>query len=347
MLGLKASDSAVVSARLSASVIDKAKGCIIGALLGDATGAPLEFTHDLSKEKIQDAMELKGGGVFRVAPGQVTDDGELSMCVLNGLAKCKLGYDPNVICLEYGRWISSNPFDIGTTTRTALTEARKAGPELSKRVSKAALEMAHSISNGSTMKLSPTAAYGSFLPLEKMLEVVETETRHVHQNQNVLDCNIGFALAIRTLIHGGTPEQAYAAQAEFIKISSIADWLRELEEGNLQPPNRKIGWVKIAYQQAFLHLRKKTPFSDALRAVVSQGGDTDTNVCIVGMLLGARDGLSNLDQNLVGKLLSCNTNLGQPRPEFLHTNLGIHSLIDQMLENALIFADNLAIPTAK
>ena len=61
--------------------------------------------------------------------------------------------------------------------------------------------------------------------------------------------------------------------------------MTELELGNLQVVAKQIGCVKIDFQQSFLHFCKGTAFRDAMKAIISQGGDTDTNACIAGMLL--------------------------------------------------------------
>ena len=41
---------------------------------------------------------------------------------------------------------------------------------------------------------------------------------------------------------------------------------------------------------AFRHLVAKTPYVEALRETLAGGGDTDTNACIVGGLIGALHG---------------------------------------------------------
>ncbi len=48
-----------------------------------------------------------------------------------------------------------------------------------------------------------------------------------------------------------------------------------------------------------------------------EGGDTDTNACIVGGLVGAAVGFSNISPELSGGMLACSTKGGQSRPKFL------------------------------
>lgn len=66
-------------------------GCVIGAFVGDAAGARLEFEENLTREDVTEALKFNGGGVFNVDPGQVTDDSELAMCLIHGISGHILG----------------------------------------------------------------------------------------------------------------------------------------------------------------------------------------------------------------------------------------------------------------
>jgi ADP-ribosylglycohydrolase len=63
----------------------RAIGCVLGAFIGDAAGATLEFIgqKNITEKSVKTAMMLKGGGVFNVGPGQITDDSEMAMCLLH------------------------------------------------------------------------------------------------------------------------------------------------------------------------------------------------------------------------------------------------------------------------
>ena len=72
-------------------------------------------------------MTMPGGGPHGVAPGQITDDSELAMCMLWGLVdgnKNSKETTPEVnldsIAERYRQWIQSQPFDIGKATEAAL-----------------------------------------------------------------------------------------------------------------------------------------------------------------------------------------------------------------------------------
>ena len=63
------------------------RGAILGALVGDAAGATLEFLPQTPiRSQVKQAMAMVGGGCWRTAPGQITDDGEMAICLMHALA---------------------------------------------------------------------------------------------------------------------------------------------------------------------------------------------------------------------------------------------------------------------
>jgi hypothetical protein len=63
-------ESIILCSQSSIDTLNSAKGSIIGALLGDASGTYLEFSSKLiTLESINKSMSLPGGGPHNVAPG--------------------------------------------------------------------------------------------------------------------------------------------------------------------------------------------------------------------------------------------------------------------------------------
>lgn len=91
-------------------------------------GAYCEFNKSISKEVLNQAMTMPGGGTFGLRAGQYTDDSELAFHLLTGL----LTFDEKqplkmqeqsllaAIAGEYVNWYKSSPFDIGITCRKGL-----------------------------------------------------------------------------------------------------------------------------------------------------------------------------------------------------------------------------------
>ena len=60
-------------------------------------------------------------------------------------------------------------------------------------------------------------------------------------------------------------------------------------------------------------------FEGGLRTVLLEGGDTDTNACIVAGLLGARFGYSKIPRRMTAAVEACDVSLGRVRPLWLRT----------------------------
>ena len=101
---------------------DRSVGCILGAFIGDSLGSYLESKKGVqSLEVVEKGMEMPGGGCWNLAPGQLTDDSELAMCMMHGLVEGKGTLDTSLICKYYAQWFKFEPFAIGKTTKTALS----------------------------------------------------------------------------------------------------------------------------------------------------------------------------------------------------------------------------------
>lgn len=65
---------------------DKIKGALYGFAIGDAMGATTEFMDENKiKEKYGIVKDVIGGGWLDIIAGDVTDDTEMSMCVMDVL----------------------------------------------------------------------------------------------------------------------------------------------------------------------------------------------------------------------------------------------------------------------
>ena len=136
-------------------ILDRAKGCLFGQVIGDNLGALVEFQ---TEEEIADAYpdgvrDLRDGGCWDILAGQATDDSELALALARTLLETG-SYDREAIAAAYGDWYASGPFDIGRTIRQALSAA--AGAEAGHKAD-AASSQANAVSeaNGSLMRVSP------------------------------------------------------------------------------------------------------------------------------------------------------------------------------------------------
>lgn len=310
---------------------DAAVGAVLGALVGDAAGAVLEFFgRDITSADVEHALALPGGGTWGVAPGQVTDDGELTMSLVNALVE-----DPErsqaSAADHYARWAASDPFDIGITTRRSLGCLGQSAWAERARETSAAVAMTEaarelcmsSKANGSLMRATPLAVWGASRSDEVLIAAARADARLSHPNDACVDACVAYVLAIATLIRlpGATPRALEVARswAAANACDEVRSWLADAEAGVVVPCTPQDGFVRIAFTHAFRHLRLGTPYVEALRETLAGGGDTDTNACIVGGLVGASCGAKAIPEEMKAAVLGCDTRLGRnPRPAELH-----------------------------
>ena len=171
-------------------------------------------------------MEMPGGGPFHLAPGQITDDSELAMMMTHGLLdrSMKQPLEENCnredylvlnnIAKYYKQWIESPPFDIGITTRTALSASTHKNGASWKRIQlKAKNHNQESLSNGSLMRATPMVIYTSLLEKSEAKKCIEDEVAFLHPNQTVKDVNYLYGIAIHYLINN--PLEKDRAQKAF------------------------------------------------------------------------------------------------------------------------------------
>jgi ADP-ribosyl-[dinitrogen reductase] hydrolase len=289
-------------------MLKRATNCLYGAAIGDALGGRYEFdqegllANDLKTydDKGKNLLPLLGGGVWRLAPGQVTDDTEMAMALASALIE-----DPTDVRIAqaYHEWYLSEPFDIGRATKNAVSKTN------SKAMKDAALLFDRkcikehgepNLSNGMLMRLAPmgilcSTILGSHDSWQLIQHLVSQDTSLTHGSQEALGYSTAYVVLLAFAIKDGTLQSGI----DFLRKNSniIGDWSHVLAEG-LRPgarlahaPTELIGDVRIAFQLA---VRKASMveagtmlFSEALISTVSLGGDCDTNCAIVGALCGA------------------------------------------------------------
>ena len=76
------------------------RGSLLGLAVGDALGATLEFHPPGTFRPIDDMV---GGGVFRLKPGQWTDDTAMALCLAESLIENE-GFNASDQMERYLRW---------------------------------------------------------------------------------------------------------------------------------------------------------------------------------------------------------------------------------------------------
>jgi len=310
---------------------DAAFGCLLGVCVGDAAGATLEFIgHKPSLAEVKVAMNMSGGGVWRVAPGQITDDSELALCLAQALSLSST-FDLETIAQHYAKWVESDPFDMGRTTSQSLgcflsskweSVCNQQGYAVA--MSQAASQLCMgSKANGSLMRIAPLGVWGHRFDDNELAHFAEQDSSLSHPNESCRHAVACYVIAISSLINKqGDRKLAFERAYNWAAShgNEVPRWLKDAKNNVDVPYHPDAGFLKIGLTHAFRHLLLGTDYVDAIQETLEGGGDTDTNACIVGGLIGAASGAESIPDEMQQAVLNCDTLQGShPRPDFLHS----------------------------
>ena len=299
---------------LSDKIIERATNCLYGAVIGDALGGRYEFDNHLLTSDLaslnESLLPILGGGVWGLAPGQVTDDSEMAMALATSIIRTK-HIDNTTIAEYYRKWYLSDPFDIGKATKNALKH--KTADEMIRSAKAYDQTLIKdfgqpNLSNGMLMRISPIAVTmagfynGGKISDSHFAEIirvfVEEDTILTHASEEALCYASAYTLLLAyAIIDGNLKRGIRLVHQEYAKYQDIGDWYTIFQNG-LDPkgrlahaPTELIGDVRIAFQLAvrkgYLVSTRQMTFAEAMVSTISLKGDTDTNACIVGALCGA------------------------------------------------------------
>lgn len=268
------------------SLTERALGAYLGFAVGDALGATVEFmTRREIEEKYRLHRKMIGGGWLHLAPGQVTDDTEMCLCLGRSLSR-RQGLDLPDVCDEFAAWLKSGPVDIGNTCRRGIRRYMTHGQ----------VEGAYSegdAGNGAAMRNLPVAL--ATLGRPDLLEKWTIAQAHITHNHPLSD---DATLAL------GRMTQALLLGQGMREAREVARRLVETHRGfRFEHFHGQSTAYIIDTMQTVLHFYFLTDsFRSCLIEVVNQGGDADTTGAIVGMLAGATYGVQDIPTAWLGKL---------------------------------------------
>jgi len=274
---------------------DRARGALLGLALGDALGTTLEFSR---RDQAPPLEDLVGGGPFKLAPGQWTDDTSMALCLAKSLL---VDWDPADQARRYVRWwrdgensVLGYCFDIGNATRSALTRFERTGDPFSGSEAEA------SAGNGSLMRLAPVPIRYAWSPA--MLEERAAQSSRV--THGAPDCIDACRLAARLMaagLRGESKEQLLA-----IRASDATPAVGAIAAGSFRDKSRdqiqSSGWVIHSLEAALWCLHRTGDWRSGALLAANLGGDADTTAAIYGQIAGSVYGESGLPGDWLGKL---------------------------------------------
>jgi len=268
------------------SLIERALGAYLGFAVGDALGATVEFmTRGEIEAKYRLHRKMIGGGWLHLAPGQVTDDTEMCLCLGRSLVR-RQGFELTDICDEFAAWLKSGPVDVGNTCRRGIR----------RYITNGSVEGAYcdgDAGNGAAMRNLPLAL--ATLGRPDLLDRWTIAQAHVTHNHPLSDdATLALARMTQALVLGQGMREARDVARKLVETHKVFRF--EVFHG------QSTAYI-VDTMQTVLHFYFLTDsFRSCLTEVVNQGGDADTTGAIVGMLAGATYGVRDIPTAWLGKL---------------------------------------------
>lgn len=266
---------------------DKLLGMVYGVAIGDALGAPFEFTRVSPKLKYNGILQDESVYVqfqyhkLEIKPWSFTDDTEMMIVLLKSIFENK-GYDRNDTILRYLKWAQKSGF-MGKNTRE-LMKGVKTVKGYEKRKAK---QTVSSQSNGSLMRASPLAL------LKNWKENTIIDTSLTNDNDVNRESSLIYVSLLRTLLYG------YNFECE-IKEKSVKKVLESAVKGKiLDISGKSKGWVLHGLYATFITYFNNSSYEGSMDYIMENfvgNIDTDTIMAIVGGVMGASIGFKKMSQ---------------------------------------------------
>lgn len=272
-------------------LLERFRGALLGLASGDALGTTVEFQAPGTFKRLQ---EIVGGGPFRLAPGEWTDDTSMALCLAESLIETRR-FDPVDQLERYTRWfkeahLSSNGrvFDVGLTVRAALARfAQHRDPFCGSSDPQTA-------GNGSLMRLAPVPLHFSNDPQEA-IERSGDSSRTTHGAPTAVDaCRYMGALIVGALNGVSKKDllsRRYSPVSRYWEEHPLTPEIDEIACGSFrhrEPPEiAGTGYVVKSLEAALWAFYHSNSFHEGCLLAVNLGDDADTTGAVYGQLSGS------------------------------------------------------------
>ena len=291
----------------------KVKNGIIGFVVGDTIGVPVEFN---SRERLllNPVTEMLEYGTHNMPKGCWSDDTSMTLATMDSIIKCK-EINTNDMADRFIKWYRNGEytatgimFDIGTTTKQALIKYQR-GIDIA---SKCGGEREYDNGNGSIMRMLPIAYYCYLKSLEdtEILKIVKEVSSITHRHQiSILGCYIYVRLAME-LLKGKELLQAYQEikklDYSYFTEDTIYKYERILNNDiglyNINDISSN-GYIVSTLEAVIWTLINSKSFNETIIKAINLGEDTDTVGACVGGLAGIYYGIENIKQKWKDNIL--------------------------------------------
>jgi ADP-ribosylglycohydrolase len=286
---------------------------ILGLVVGDALGVPVEFK---SREYLKEhpITDMVGYGTYNQPPGTWSDDSSLALCLAEELTK---GFSVRNIGESFVEWLYNNHwtphgevFDVGNTTGAAIERLKDGIPP-----EQSGIKYKEANGNGSLMRILPLLFYvqqnENDLERYEIIRKVSAIT-HAHV-RSTLSCFYYLEFA-RLIKNGVSKKDAYKRANESLlqltdklgvdpsevsQFSRLTDGtIDQLEENQIYSDT----YVIYTLEASVWSILITDNYKDAVLRAVNLGKDTDTTAAVTGGLAGLMYGAENIPKEWITQI---------------------------------------------
>lgn len=274
---------------------DRLLGSFLGLAIGDAVGTTVEFR---SRDTFEPVTDMVGKGPFNLPAGYFTDDTSMALCLAESLIQYPY-LDREDLLERFSRWYRNGEnsptgrcFDIGGTTRSAITNFEKTGSVLNNTDPWDA-------GNGSIMRLAPAVIkWHNDSDRAIATAIMQSETTH-----GTIECIDSCDLLARVLLTAFVAEDKEA----IFNIDVKDHWTPKVKEilTTLDVSRDEVkssGYVIHTLHAALWCFKNTDNFRDAVLLATNLGDDADTVAAVTGQIAGAYYGMGNIPINWLDTL---------------------------------------------
>lgn len=272
------------------------KDAVIGLIVGDALGVPVEFNSRDSLDK-NPVTSMNGYGTYNMPPGTWSDDSSMTIATMASIIN-KQAIDYDDIMHEFLEWIEhgkytqyNDTFDYGNTTINGIMNYKQGvEPILCGGIGD------RDNGNGSLMRILPLAFIRN-VDYETIENISGLTHRHMRSK---IACVLYVEIAKSMLENDFTIDKHitlacdkikkyYEGNEELIHFSRIFN-----DDLNDRDSIKSSGYVIYTFESVIYCLKTTDNYKDAVLKAVNLGGDTDTVGAICGGLAGIFYGFESI-----------------------------------------------------
>ena len=287
---------------------------VMGAVVGDALGVPVEFN---SREALRKSpvVDMMGYGTYDQPPGTWSDDSSMILATLASLQK---GYDPEDMMKRFANWMVhgqytpyGEAFDVGNGTKNAIVRYLMDGNS-----EHCGGDAVWENGNGSLMRILPAALYcverahDYHITWEMAFRLIHRVSGLTHRHlRSQIACGIYMMICNRLLFTDLELKHSimlgvndaflfYEKLETNAKELSFYHRLKDVESFAALPETsiKSSGYVVDTLEAALWCLLNTSSYEECVLKAVNLGEDTDTVASIAGGLAGLYYGYDQIPE---------------------------------------------------